>query len=285
MNNTKYNLFENILREADKSRFLEPIYNRYAHLYAGIPTYESLLNFVNSNDPLMKGFDWQQLFKSFKDGNDELAQSYFDSIINKFQKRWNEKEKKSEEKLARHNGDIESVIKLNGFNVANGGDCSNADFAVLKQLENDRFSFIVPLNWKAAQFCNSYKCGGANAKWCLGLSDRDTYWKGYTEQGNLFILAIKKSSNNEEDTVKYMIQISAIPDETKAVPQDDNIANAIPIEQFKSFFGCSAVEMVKAFVPAILSSETDYNLGRLYFTDDESQPNIPWTAEELEGEY
>jgi hypothetical protein len=43
--------------------------------------------------------------------------------------------------------------------------------------------------------------------------------------------------------------------------------------------------MVKAFVPAILSSETDYNLGRLYFTDDESQPNIPWTAEELEGEY
>ena len=81
---SKYNLFESILREADKSRFLEPIYNRYAPLYTGIPTYESLLSFVNSNDPLMKGFDWQQLFKSFKDGNDELSQSYFDSIVNKY---------------------------------------------------------------------------------------------------------------------------------------------------------------------------------------------------------
>ena len=278
--------------EADKSRFLKPIYDKYSNDYAGIPEYESLLKFVN-NDPFMSGFDWQQMFKSFRDGDDETAKSYFDSIINKYQRRWDERERKTSEKLALHNGNIAEMARAKGFKVVEGEDSSDADFAVLSSLETDKFSFIVPLNWKAAQFCDSFDCGGEGAKWCIGMKNNNAYWDEYTQQGNLFILAFNKDvakkslDQRDENILKYMIQISAIPDETQAWTQDDNHSNVIRMENFKEFFGRSVVSMVEAFANSILCDDTAFNNGRYYFTeeDDITQASIPWTDEELEGGY
>ena len=84
-----------------------------------------------------------------------------------------------------------------------------------------------------------------------------------------------------------MIQISAIPDETQAWTQDDNHSNVIRMENFKEFFGRSVVSMVEAFANSILCDDTAFNNGRYYFTeeDDITQASIPWTDEELEGDY
>lgn len=285
-------LFESIIREADKSRFLKPIYDKYSNDYAAIPEYESLLKFVN-NDPFMSGFDWQQMFKSFRNDDDETAKSYFDSIINKYQKRWDERERKTSEKLALHNGNIAEMARAKGFKVVDGEDSSDADFAVLSSLETDKYSFIVPLNWEAAQFCDSFECGGEGAKWCIGMKDNNAYWDEYTEQGNLFILVFNKDvakkpvEQREENTLKYMIQISATPDETQAWTQDDNHSNVIRMENFGEFFGRSVVSMVEAFVNSVLCDDTAFNNGRYSFTeeDDLMQPSIPWTDDELEGNY
>ena len=59
------------------------------------------------------------------------------------------------------------------------------------------------------------------------------------------------------------------------------------MENFKEFFGRSVVSMVEAFANSILCDDTAFNNGRYSFTeeDDITQANIPWTDEELEGNY
>jgi hypothetical protein len=52
--------------------------------------------------------------------------------------------------------------------------------------EAENFLIAVPLDWQAAVFCNSFRCGGQGAKWCIGDSKSSKLWEAYNKKGNLF---------------------------------------------------------------------------------------------------
>jgi hypothetical protein len=95
--------------------------------------------------------------------------------------------------------------------------------------ENDKFIFVMPLSYKACVWMDSFDCGGAGAKWCIGYEKNRDYYKKYYEDGYAFILAFNKYPTDVNNDLKYMIQVDPIKLETgdsedagKCWTQDDD---------------------------------------------------------------
>ena len=52
----------------------------------------------------------------------------------------------------------------------------------------ENFLIIMPLDWKAAIFINSFNCGGTGAKWCIGDKNDFWFWNKYIESEDLLYL-------------------------------------------------------------------------------------------------
>lgn len=287
-------IFEQILREADKSRFLKPLWDKYSDGQETVSiddeteiTYDKLLKFVNADDILLKKA-LQQAKLSWNDVKTK-GWSLFVVICKAYSERVKTNEKKSKDKAVFGKDNIVDICKAAGFKVVSGEDSSGMDFAFLPSLSNEKFDFIVPLNWEAAVFCDSVQCGGQGAKWCIGYEKEDGYWNDHTGDGELFIMAFnkeefKKHESKPQDKLKFMIQLCADADSTQAWLQSDEPDETIPIGRFKKFFGHTAVDFVEAFVPAVMFDDNAYgnNNNGSFVEEDETQ--IPWEDSEMVDE-
>jgi hypothetical protein len=75
--------------------------------------------------------------------------------------------------------------------------------------ENDKFIFVMPLNYKACIWMDSFDCGGGGAKWCIGYEDSDQYYSQYYNDGYSFVLAFNKQPTDMNKDLKYMLQINS----------------------------------------------------------------------------
>ena len=73
--------------------------------------------------------------------------------------------------------------------------------------ENDKFIFVLPLSYKACVWMDSFDCGGAGAKWCIGDKTTREAYNRYNKLHTAFVLAFNKYPENIESDLKYMIQI------------------------------------------------------------------------------
>lgn len=261
-------LFEEIIREADKSRFLKPLYDEFSKQYAAIPEYKSLLKFVNSDDPLLRGIDWQIAISKKTDISEKNY--LFDFIIESFNDRLEKRSIQIDKKRAHAAGSIIDMAKAEGFKVVSGGDSSDCTgFVHLKNLENDEFTFLVPMSWEASIFCDSSLAGGEGAKWCIGYEQSSGYWDDYIADENLFIMAFNKKAykdkNRKPDTLKYMIVLCPEYRHSCAWKQTNELSETISVENFGQLFGWSAIDMAEEFKNAVL---VDSNVYSGCFLDD-----------------
>ena len=166
-------LFEYILREANKNRFLSKLYELYSDIEENYDSelaalfifctsnndisyydyYEPLLAFVNSNAADKYRFNWQQKDKK----------GLYRDIIKAFISYLENGTKSQNKKLAKVNA--RKVFYNSGLNVVESGeDCSNADFIILNELEDENFLYVGILSHEAAVFCDSFHCGGVGAR-------------------------------------------------------------------------------------------------------------------------
>lgn len=280
-----------LLQEADKSRFFNSLWDEFSAdndlIQKDGVTYQQLLNFVNKDDPLLKkqfqlrNVDWQK-------GSDAakwtaICQAYIER---------DQKQKSNEMTKAVFKQDnILSIIIASGLQLVDENEeARDCDFVHLNDLDNEKFTFVVPMTYEAAVFCDSVECGGEGAKWCIGYKRNDDYWQDYIQNGNLFILAFnseafKKGKNREKDTLKYMIQICPDGSQTQAWLQCDDPDGTIHMPQFKKFFGRSAIEMVESFANRILCDDNIYSAnsqGDFYDIEDQV-PTYPWDDSDLSG--
>lgn len=160
-------IFERILlQEADKSRFFKPLWDEFSGdndlVQKDGVTYTQLLNFVNKDDPLLKkqfqlrGVDWQK-------GSDAMK---WVAICQAYTERDQKQKADESNKAAYKQKDILSMIKAEKLLVLAGENepAYDVDFVHLPQLDNGKFTFVVPMTYEAAMFCDSAKCGGEGAK-------------------------------------------------------------------------------------------------------------------------
>jgi surface protein len=95
--------------------------------------------------------------------------------------------------------------------------------------ENSDFIFVLPLSYENCVWMDSFDCGGAGAKWCIGYEKNRDYYKKYYEDGYSFILAFNKYPTDINNDLKYMIQVDPIKleagdteDAGKCWTQDDD---------------------------------------------------------------
>ena len=190
-------LFEQILREADKSRFIKPVWNSLQKYNSGemmkdvskdigerkssedLPTYEEILKFSNSNASDKYKIDWNKFSKPdpdvWWDESKKLIVSYIDYLKNN-----KKKNPKSQ--------------------------FQNENFKIMG--ENKKWLFIAPLNYEAGVYCDSYECGGYGAQWCIGYERSDEYWYTYTQKNkSRFVMAYNKEIYGSPNEQKFMIDI------------------------------------------------------------------------------
>ena len=86
-------------------------------------------------------------------------------------------------------------------------DLNKFDFLILSKIEDENFMYVVPLNFKAFTFVNSYKCGGEGAKWCIGTKkDKKWYDDYFIKHNNFAIVALSKQ--REKNNIKTLYIIS-----------------------------------------------------------------------------
>lgn len=287
----KNELFEAILREADKSRFLKPLWDEYSNDdpesmgYNDI-TYDALLAFINKDDPIL-----QEKFKNHSINWQTKDKDYVKwlSIINAFIER-NKKTREKEKSSAVYKAEtLKDMILAADLKLAEQGDVAEyVDFYHLNSLDNETFDFYVPMTHEACEFCDSVKCGGQGAKWCLGYEATSLHWDEYTEDGNLFIFAFNKKEYKKRETVpsnklKFMIQLNRYESSTRAWLQDDDHEKTIPIKKFSKVFGHSADELAKTFVNSIFSDSNVYSENsRGAFIDPSTFEYVcPWDEKNL----
>lgn len=256
-------LFKEIIREANKSRFLKPLYDEFAKQYSAIPDYKSLLEFVNSDDPLLKDLNWQKITSNKTDIDEKNY--WFDIIISSFTSRLEKRAAKIDKKRAHAAGSIIDMAKAEGFRVIESGDdSSNFDgFVHLKNLETDKFTFLVPMSWDACIFCDSSLAGGEGARWCVGSEKDSSFWKDYTSNGNLFVFAFNKEAyknkEREPDTLKYMIDFTHNYGWCLAWKQSNHYDETFKKEDFKKIFGKTIEEIGEEFKKSILVDDNVYS--------------------------
>ena len=255
-------LFEYILQEANKDRFLSKLYKLYNDIEESYDEdlaiesyfvlgqnninlynyYEPLLAFVNSNAADKYKFNWQQ-----KD-----QKELFKNIIEAFMYYLENGTKSQNKKLAKL--DARKVFYNSGLNVVESGEnCSNADFIILNELEDENFLYVGILSHEAAVFCDSFNCGGIGAKWCIGTKNNPEYFAEYCRNGSLFVMAFNKSS--KADCKKLMFDFRPCVEPT-IWDQEDNSNNE---QQFESLSLKKGAAVVKVFLDNIAKYKTIYS--------------------------
>lgn len=283
-----HKLFEHILQEANKERFFKTLWDTFAEpddtIYTNNITYEELLDFVNSDDPILKNrfekehLNWQSSKSEPYDKWIAIVESYLERNI--------KKQEKNKEREVFNSKSFKDMAMAIGYKVAEAGteSLSKAAFAHLSDLENDEYDFYVPLSWAACVFCDSVYAGGQGARWCIGYEKDDSHWVSYTRSGDIFILAVNKEELEKRSPVprnelKYMIRITSDIDEVGAWQQDDDANNVIPSHVFKPKFGWTAEEMLFSLEP-VLDEDTVY---RRYYNDLLYDPDYTPQQAKLDG--
>lgn len=233
---SKILLFEQILQEADKSRFIDKALASEAAKEvlhdSDLQHYRDLfIKFINTGASDKYKINWQQ------DPNglfNELYSSYSDYISNggSLRNRKNKIKKNPKE-----------LFKESGLNISDEKSATeNTDIVILDSLENKDYIFAIPMTYESCVWMDSFNCGGFGAKWCIGTSDNTYYWNDYTNnRNNLFCFILNKNElanpKNIENNLKFMLCLTTegLLD-TKAWTQDDEEEHTIrPFEVYKKF--------------------------------------------------
>lgn len=181
------------LTEADKSRFIDPVWDELeydpstAMSYIDqsgdkFPSRETIIKWANSGAADKYKIDWQKFDpkkRSWKveDAAKDIIQPYLDYLQSK--------EIKKDPKTSFSNKE---------------------DFLILH--ENEKYLFVGVLTYEGAIYCDSFKCGGAGAKWCIGYEKTDRYWVDYCiNQEKRFVLVYNKKVFGNEFNQKYMLEV------------------------------------------------------------------------------
>lgn len=83
----------------------------------------------------------------------------------------------------------------------------NPDFQFLGSTQDWAFFYLK--NQKAAQYADSWQCGGEGAPWCIGMTDPEEYkitWEG-NYRNSVFVLAIRRKGKFlKKNDLKVMIE-------------------------------------------------------------------------------
>lgn len=189
------------LTEADKSRFINKVWPQIEcsptdvmervsqeldEPKSRLPDKESIIQFANSSAADSYKIDWNKFNSSDNDtlwnATIHLLVSFFLNLENKVLKT-----------------DPKTMFK------------DKKDFKILH--ETEKWLFVGMLTYKAAQFADSFQCGGAGAKWCIGQRGDDRYWEDYVNHKNeRFVLAYNKTIYGNPNNQKYMIQLRPVND-------------------------------------------------------------------------
>ena len=120
-------LFEQILREASKSRFLDPLYKAYSSKIENCPSFEDLLKYVDINNVV---FDWQN-----KD-REKLFNQIVDGYLQYIQKGGSIKDRKRDAKN----------LFLNKSTTNKPGNAWGYNFFLHDDLETDEYIFLSVLS-------------------------------------------------------------------------------------------------------------------------------------------
>lgn len=273
------NLFEQVLQEASKSRFINPVWedlekdpsyvmSQTEFPNSPLPDKETITKWIDSgaakdflNKPIFDGklFDWQK-FTTGAALNDVPLYVYLINAYMNYQKEGgSRKQKKDNPKNCFKNAKISAIF--------------------LDDLENDEFFFVSPICYKDALWMDSFDCCGVGAKWCIGYEQSDEYWESYVHSGgNLFILAVNKENYKKSriepqygDDVKYMIQIDPrFIGDCKAWRQSDAPSECIDAKKFKKFFGHNLNEFIISMDKNVLVKDNEYE--SWYWINNDGEP-------------
>lgn len=267
------------LTEASKKRFLEPAYSELEYdeesrdlvmsktKYASkeLPQCEDLVKFVDSGAIGATNIDWNKFHIEI---NGKTPSEKWNALLAELAKiveayySWKKKGGSRKDRKTVKMVDPNLIFAKNKMHlsVTEGPELKDYDMLHLKDLDNDKFIFYVPLNHKACVWMDSFDCGGEGAKWCIGQSDKPSYWDHYLMDDNYFVLAFNKESFASEDrepgddTLKYMLQVhySGFKDgesnstTSQAWCQSDSIDDTIHPESWPKKFGVSLEQLVDA---------------------------------------
>ncbi len=261
------NLFEQILKEASKARFIDPVWedlekdpvyvmSQTKFPETPLPDKETITKWIDSgaansflSDPIFNGrcFNWQK----FTTGAAYDDIPYYVYLINAYleykQEGGSRKQKKDNPKNCFKEAKISAIF--------------------LNDIETDRFFFVSPVCHDDAEWMDSFDCCGAGARWCIGYEQSDEYWDSYVHGDNdLFILAVDKENYKKarvepqyKDDIKYMIQID--PDTLNrccAWRQSDDPSDCISAKKFKKFFGRDLNELIMSMAKNVLIEDNEY---------------------------
>lgn len=230
------NIFENILNEASKARFINKAdltteeKEKYIKFFDTHPSFDNLVNWQNPNG---------------------VTRDKLEDIYNKYLAASEEKKANKEKyKKAINEGPKQLFLDR------------PKDFRIID--ENDKFIFVSVLTYEGAKFCDSPECGGQGAKWCIGYEKDDSYWRSYTDEidpddleetddddeyspyddyyennmyNNIFVMAFNKDLKAPQNQQKYMLRIRLDDASGEAWRQDDKPNEVIEIQDWPAFFG------------------------------------------------
>lgn len=248
-------LFESLLQE-NKDRFVD---KAFAAAYGDDSSnvdeeyVDALKKFANSSAVSKYKIDWQQPPKTLFTA---ICSAYNDYTRNGGSRSQRAKASREDPKTLFERAPLEVVHA--------GEDTSGKDLVILDSLENSEFVFVCPLTWRACIWLDSFECGGQGAKWCLGWKGNDMYWKNYTSQGDLFVMALSKTElarpSGEADKLKFMVELapSNKADSTQVWLQSDSKDSTVRGSAAKKLLGHSFNDLAAAAVSAVGSDDNAY---------------------------
>lgn len=189
-------LTESRLREASKRRFIEPVWK----IIKDMENEEALIHSV-SNEKHASDFP----------SADEIIKWVDSGAADKYKIDWNTFTDR------KHNawlGEVKRMLKcyfdyLTQKEAKKDPKAQFADESCFKILkETDNWLFVGVLSYDGAVYCDSFQCGGAGARWCIGYEQSDSYWHNYTWKNcEVFVLAYNKKKFGDENDQKYMLEL------------------------------------------------------------------------------
>lgn len=167
-------LFETLLQEASKARFIKELYqNGATSSYASkdIPSQDEMIQFYDKHNEVASTIDW----------NKKKDEAFFGDLLTKM-------ESFSSKTQDKKNG--RRLFDREGFEYIG---------------EDDDFHYIMPLSYEACKFCDSWQCGGQGGEWCIGYEKDRRYYDNYSKH-SVFALAFSKNPHIEMNKLKFMIQ-------------------------------------------------------------------------------
>ena len=246
-------LIENkqILQEADKTRFIAPIYdNEYiawtargdlahdlgidaARFCACFPTKESLIKFVNSGAADKLHINWQLLGQ--KAAEADMDSPSWKEIARLFSGYVDYTYGGGSAKSKRHSLSHLKKLLANELNFLDLG-------------ENENWIFRGVLTWQGANKCNEAEIGNQLAKWCIGYTADDSFWRSHRHEA--FVVCVKKPEaadhitdedyDNYDSSIparKYMMEIYKNDKVQVWRPCDDPVAVIKDWNEIEDLFG------------------------------------------------